>query len=54
MNNRLYHIVAINEKTGKKEYLTTYPMPHDDCCVMLSKQSKHEHVRKQLEEVNHA
>jgi len=48
---RLYHIVAINEKTGNKTYLTAYPMNHKKCCVMLSKQSHYPTIRKQLEEV---
>lgn len=51
-NERLYHIVAINERTGRKYYLTGYPMDHHSCCVMKSKQSKpHKDVRIQLEEV---
>jgi hypothetical protein len=52
MNDRLYHLVAINERTGRKDYLTRYPMPHEDCCVMKSKQSRpHRDVRIKLEEV---
>jgi len=48
---RLYHIVAINEKTGIKQYLTGYPMTHKECMVMKSKQSTPaKHVRIQLEE----
>jgi hypothetical protein len=47
---RLYHIVAINERSGRKEYLTAYPMPHQPACVMLLKQGIHPLVRKQLEE----
>lgn len=50
--SRLYHIVAINEKTGAKTYLTGYPMNHNDSCVMLNKQSNRvSYVRIQLEEI---
>jgi hypothetical protein len=49
---RMYHIIALNERTGRKYYLTGYPMNHHDCCVMKSKQSNRvKHVRIQLEEV---
>lgn len=34
---RLYHIVAVNDKTGKQYRQTGYPMPHHESCVMLSK-----------------
>lgn len=47
---RLYHIVAINEKTGNKVFLTRYAMNHHESCTMLSKQSNRvPHVRIQLE-----
>lgn len=36
---RLYHIVAINERTGRKTYLTSYPDTHEHCCTIMSKQS---------------
>lgn len=49
--NRLYHIVAINERTGAKVYVTRYPDTHDACCVMLRKFSYHPARRLQLEEV---
>ncbi|SMG42983.1 hypothetical protein [Paraburkholderia susongensis] len=47
----LYHLVAINERSGRKVYLTGYPMLHHMCCVMKSKTSTHKDVRIQLEEV---
>lgn len=34
---RLYHVVATNDKTGKKSYLSGYPMPHHEAATMLSK-----------------
>ncbi len=49
---RLYHLVAINEKTGKKVYLTRYPMGHAQCMTMKSKQSDRvSYIRIQVEEV---
>lgn len=52
---RRYHIVAINEKTNKKTYCTSSPLPHDEAVTMLSKFSPHKridaaHIRVQLEE----
>jgi len=48
---RLYHIVAINEKTGKTTYCTSYPMSHKEACVILKKFSNHPARRVQLEEI---
>ena len=52
---RLYHIVAINERTGHKEYLSIVPMVHQEATTMLSKffprpKGAPSHVRLQLEE----
>lgn len=47
---RLYHLVAINEKTGKKVYLTEEPVTHHDACVIKSKFCYHPARRVQLEE----
>lgn len=45
-----FHVVAINERTGRKVYLTRYAMPHKEACRVLSKQSPPApDVRKQLE-----
>jgi len=48
---RLYHIIAINERSGKKVYCTSEPMPHKEACIVLSKFSYHPARRLQLEEV---
>lgn len=48
---RMYHIVAINEKSGVKTYCTRQPMTHSEACVMLGKFSQHPARRVQLEEV---
>ncbi len=49
---RLYNIVVINDKTGKRVLLTGYPMPHKECCTMLSKMTSHKDTRKMLIEAN--
>lgn len=38
---RLYHIVAINERTGRKTYCTAYPMPHEQACENMRRFSYH-------------
>lgn len=48
---RKYHLIAINERTGKKTYLTACAMTHAECCIMKSKFSYHPARRIQLEEV---
>lgn len=51
MNQRIYHLVAKNNKTDKKVYLTGYPMTHEECCIMKAKFSYHPLRRIELEEV---
>jgi hypothetical protein len=46
---RLYHLVAINEKTGKIVVLTSYPS-HRHCMTMKSKFTPHRNVRIQVVE----
>ncbi len=48
---RLYDLVAVNEKSGAVTVLTRYPMSHHECCVMKSKFTEHKHRRIQLREV---
>ncbi len=48
---RLYHLVAINNRSGKSVPLTTYPMTHEKCCTMKSKSSYHPARRIELVEV---
>lgn len=38
---RLYHLVAVNERTGKQTQVTSYPMSHRECCTCKSKFSHH-------------
>lgn len=44
-----FHIVAINQRTGAKTYMTAYPATHREACTMLSKISTHPARRVQLE-----
>lgn len=48
---RIYHVVVINEKTGKKVYMTKDPVSHSEGCTILSKLTKYQWRRNQLEEV---
>lgn len=48
---RLYHLVAINERSGAKVRLTAYPMPHADGVRLKGKFTPHPARRIQLEEV---
>jgi hypothetical protein len=47
---RFYHVVVINERTGQKFYMTETPVTHSEGCTMLSKLTKYEWRRNQLEE----
>lgn len=50
--SRKYHIVAINERTRKKYYLTSSPLTHAEAVTMSRKFGPpHKDVRRQLEEV---
>lgn len=51
MDNKRYHVVVINEKTGKKVYMTSSPVPHKEGCTILTKLTKYPWRREQLEEV---
>jgi hypothetical protein len=48
---RMYHVVAINEKTGRRELCTSYPATHSEACTMVSKFTAHKNVRIQLQEI---
>jgi hypothetical protein len=48
---RQYHLTAINDATGAKTYLTSYPMDHAKCCTMLSKFTPTDGLTRMLEEV---
>jgi hypothetical protein len=48
---RMYHVVRINERTGKKITLSATPMTHQEAVTFKSKQTEYEWARDQLEEV---
>ncbi len=49
MAERKYHVVAINERTSKKFYMTAYPATHQEACTIMSKITKYSWRRLQLE-----
>ena len=34
---RKYHIIAVNDRTGRRVQMTGYPMSHAECMVNISK-----------------
>jgi len=48
---RAYHVIVINERTGKKTQMTATPVTHGEGCTLLSKLTDYSWRRKQLEEV---
>lgn len=48
---RLFHIIAVNVRTGSEVRMTGYPMPHKESCTMLSKFTQYAGRRLQLQEV---
>lgn len=52
-SGRLYHVVSINARTKRKEYLTATPEPHHPATVIMRKwgPQRSKDVRIQLEEV---
>lgn len=48
---RLYHVVAINERSGRREVCTSSPLPHDKACVILGNLTRHPTTRLQLEQI---
>jgi hypothetical protein len=51
---RLYHVVAINERTGYTVRMTAYPCTHEEGCTIMGKLLRHPARRVQLEEIYHA
>jgi hypothetical protein len=50
MTTRLYHLVAINERTGHKTYLSDAPVTHEQACTWKSKFTPHPARRIQIED----
>ena len=51
MKPRLYHIIAINDRTKAIVQMTGYPIPHDQCMTMLGKLTRYNWRTLQLVEV---
>lgn len=51
-HGRRYHVVVINERTGKKGYMTATPVTHREGTTILRKITDYPWRRKQLEEVS--
>jgi len=50
-NIRVYHLLAVNDRTGRRDYLTRYPMMLSFIEIMRSKQSEpHKDVRFVIEQ----
>jgi len=50
----LYMIVRVNDRSNKRIDMLSYPVSHDDACVILKKmtiQARHKHLRNVLCEV---
>jgi hypothetical protein len=50
-NERFYHVVVKNIKTGVKVYMTKNPVSHSQGCTLLSKLTKYKWRLEMLEEV---
>lgn len=48
--SRVYHVVSINEQSGRKVYMTGDPVTHNEGCAIMSKISNVRGRRVQLEE----
>lgn len=48
--NRVYNVVAVNERSGRKVMCTSKPLPHHEACVILGKLTRHPAARLMLEQ----
>lgn len=48
--NKLYYVIVINDKTKRKEYLTTIPFSHKECMTIISKLKQYPITRFTIEE----
>jgi hypothetical protein len=48
---RRYHVITLNEKTGRKVYNTATPVTHEEGCTILRKMRPYPTTRHQLEDV---
>lgn len=50
VNNRLYHLVAINERSGQAFQVTAVPLQHSKACTLMGKFTVHAARRLELKE----
>jgi hypothetical protein len=50
VNNRLYHLVAINERSGREFQVTAVPLQHSNACTLMGKFTVHAARRLELKE----
>lgn len=48
--DRMYHLQAVNSRTGRTVRLTGYPMTHAQCCTMKRKFTTHKDRHIELSE----
>lgn len=51
---RLYHLIAVNDRTGVRERQTAFPMRHEECMTMARKFILHRDVRLHVEQITNA
>lgn len=51
---RLYHLIAVNDRTNGRRWLTRTPVSHDEACTIRGKFSAHRDVRILLTEATTA
>ena len=49
-SERLYHLIAVNDRTKRRECLTAHPDTHANCMTMKGRFSPHKDVRIMVEE----
>ena len=51
LEDKLYHVIVIVNKTGKRIQMTATPVTHKEGCTLLSKLTKYSWRTEMLEEV---
>lgn len=49
---RLYHLIAVNDRSGRRHCLTSYPMRHEECMTMARRFNLHKAVRLLVEQLD--
>jgi hypothetical protein len=54
-DERLYHVIVVNDKTETKVRMTAIPCTHKEACTILSKLTsypRYKHIRNMLEDLD--